>query len=111
MLPLSVRRGCLIFVIGNIGSCEWQGYSDFLVVSLGTGDDMASYQAQQVANWGLFSWIYKSGTVPLWDMVSAGGASMVDYNMAVFFEAQQCSENYLRIQVCVLAIIHEQSHL
>lgn len=77
----------------------WTGYKDLLVVSLGTGKKPVSYDAKKVAKWGLFGWVHADdGSVPLVELFQNGSSDMVDYDLSIVFNSQDCSENYLRIQ-------------
>lgn len=60
----------------------WVGSKDLLVLSLGTGEKPTSYDAREVANWGLAGWVRtrSCGSIPLLDMFSNGSGDMVDYN-------------------------------
>ena len=79
-----------------------QGYDDLLVLSLGTGNYVHSYNADQVSKWGVIDWLRNEGEAPLVDMVFSASADMVDYNLNIIFNSQDSSHNYLRIQVCHL---------
>jgi hypothetical protein len=71
---------CKLF---GLVSCAWStqlGYDDILVLSLGTGQQLQSYETEQVARWG-------------------ASADMVDYNLSIIFKSEDSSRNYLRIQV------------
>jgi hypothetical protein len=81
-----------------------QGYDDLLVLSLGTGNYVHSYNADQVSKWGVIDWLRNEGEAPLVDMVFNASADMVDYNLNIIFNSQDSSHNYLRIQVCHLHI-------
>lgn len=75
------------------------GYSDLLVLSLGTGEKPVSYDAAKVARWGVVGWAQNAdGSVPLVEVFSNGSADMVDYNLSVIFGSQDSSQNYLRVQ-------------
>jgi hypothetical protein len=73
------------------------------------------YDAREVAKWGIVDWLSNKGEAPLMDMVFNASADMVDYNLAIMFQSQQCSSNYLRIQVppdalySLLCIVREES--
>ena len=69
------------------------------MLSLGTGQHTMGYDAREMAKWGLVDWLSNKGEAPLVDMVFNASADMVDYNLAVMFQSQHCSSNYLRIQV------------
>jgi hypothetical protein len=75
------------------------GYSDLLVLSLGTGEKAVSYDAAKVARWGVVGWAQSAdGSVPLVEVFSNGSADMVDYNLSVIFGSHDSSQNYLRVQ-------------
>lgn len=76
-----------------------QSYNDILVLSLGTGQHTMGYDARDVAKWGIVDWLANKGEAPLVDMVFNASADMVDYNLSIMFQSQQCASNYLRIQV------------
>lgn len=64
---------------------------------------MHSYDTDQVAKWGVVSWMVNEGDAPLVDMVFNASSDMVDYNLSIIFESQDSSNNYLRIQVLLLS--------
>jgi len=68
------------------------------VLSLGTGQHSVGYD-RDVATWGIVDWLASKGEAPLVDMVFNASADMVDYNVSNLFQSQQCTSNYLRIQV------------
>ena len=72
-----------------------------LVISLGTGSDKINhkYNAKTAANWGLISWLFHDGSIPILDAYNQSKADMVDFHNAVAFEAFNSLDNYLRIQV------------
>jgi predicted acylesterase/phospholipase RssA len=84
------------------GTCaERMNYTDFndlLVLSLGTGQHPMGYDAREAARWGVIEWLVNKSDAPLVDMVFNASADMVDYNLSIMFQSQQCSANYLRIQ-------------
>lgn len=73
--------------------------SQFLVLSLGTGQETTSYNASDAAKWGLFGWLSSGGNVPLIDMFMQSSADMVDIHACSLFQAFKSEKNYLRIQV------------
>lgn len=73
--------------------------SKFLVLSLGTGQKIATYDAVDAAKWGLLKWLSNDSKVPLTDMFQQASADMVDVYATVVFQAFNCEKNYLRIQV------------
>lgn len=74
-------------------------YEDLLVLSFGTGKGMVSYNAKSSGKWGVVSWIYKDGSVPLLDILTLASQDIVDYNMSSTFYEQGCHDNYLRVQI------------
>lgn len=77
-----------------------------MVLSLGTGQHTTGYDAKEVARWGAKDWLTNRGEVPLVDMVFNASAEMVDYNLSIIFQSQECSSNYLRIQVPIYDDLH-----
>jgi hypothetical protein len=57
------------------------------------------YDAREAARWGVIDWLVNKSDAPLVDMVFNASADMVDYNLSIMFQSQQCGANYLRIQV------------
>lgn len=76
-------------------------YGRFLVISVGTGSAKIEeqYNAKMAAKWGILNWLTHGGSVPLVDVLTQASADMVDFHIAVLFQALHCEENYLRIQV------------
>uniref|UniRef100_A0A0E0LJT1 Patatin n=1 Tax=Oryza punctata TaxID=4537 RepID=A0A0E0LJT1_ORYPU len=72
----------------------------FCVLSLGTGVVNHSYTAKQAHNWGILQWFYNVSekTMPLLDMLSFSGGSLVDYDVALYFKSRGQEDQYLRIQ-------------
>jgi hypothetical protein len=79
--------------------CLFQDFNDLLVLSLGTGQHPMGYDAREAARWGVIEWLVNKSDAPLVDMVFNASADMVDYNLSIMFQSQQCGANYLRIQV------------
>lgn len=75
----------------------YEGYDDLLVLSLGTGNQVHGYGAEEVSKWGVLDWMVHDGEAPLVDMVFNASSDMVDYNLSIIFESQDSSKNYLRI--------------
>jgi len=82
----------------NTRRVDYGGYDDLLVLSLGTGQQIQSYDTNEVAKWGVFKWMAYKGDAPLVDMVFNASADMVDYNLSIIFASEKSSRNYLRIQ-------------
>jgi hypothetical protein len=78
------------------------------VLSLGTGQQIQSYDTNEVAKWGVFKWMAYKGA-PLVDMVFNASADMVDYNLSIIFASQKSSRNYLRIQVTFVCKLSSHS--
>lgn len=76
---------------------KYQGYDDLLVLSLGTGNEVSTFDSDEVAKWGAVKWMVHGGETPLLDMVFNASSDMVDYNLNIVFETQDSSKNYLRI--------------
>jgi hypothetical protein len=79
------------------------GYDRFIVISIGTGVNKLEqwYNAKMVANWGVLSWLYKSGATPILDFINESSIDMVEYHNSVLFTALHSQDNYLRIQVSI----------
>ncbi|XP_027362655.1 patatin-like protein 3 [Abrus precatorius] len=84
----------------NRSSVSPLDYDRFLVLSLGTGTNRSEhkYDAKMVSKWGIFSWLYNSGSTPIIDCFSEASTDMVDYHNCVVFSALQSEDNYFRIQ-------------
>ncbi|CAO2146599.1 unnamed protein product [Urochloa humidicola] len=76
-------------------------YRHYLIISLGTGSSKQAekYTAHQCAKWGLIQWLYHDGFTPIIDIFSHASSDMADIHADVLFQALQCEQNYLRIQV------------
>jgi len=84
------------FLVPTSKACDT---SKFLVLSLGTGQKIASYDAIDAAKWGLLKWLSNDGKVPITEMFQQASADMVDVYATVVFQAFNSEKNYLRIQV------------
>ncbi|XP_042962400.1 patatin-like protein 2 [Carya illinoinensis] len=75
-------------------------YGHFLVISIGTGSGKIEkrYNAKMAAKWGLLNWLIHGNSIPLVDVFTQASADMVDFYLAVVFQALHSEENYLRIQ-------------
>lgn len=76
-----------------------QDTGKFLVLSLGTGQKIASYNATDAAKWSMLGWVFNGGKLPIFDMFSQSSADMVDIHASLLFQAFKSEKNYLRIQV------------
>lgn len=74
--------------------------SKFCVLSLGTGVVTHSYTAKQAQNWGVLPWFYnlREKSMPLVDMLSFSGGTLVDYDVTLYFKSRDSEDYYLRIQ-------------
>ncbi|KAL2348404.1 hypothetical protein Fmac_002404 [Flemingia macrophylla] len=81
-------------------STEALDYKRFLVLSVGTGSNKSEnkYNAEMVSKWGIFTWLFNSGSTPIIDCFSEASNDMVDYHICAVFNALQSQDNYLRIQ-------------
>ncbi|KAL0438680.1 UNVERIFIED_CONTAM: Patatin-like protein 2 [Sesamum latifolium] len=70
-------------------------FGRFLVISLGTGSPKVEkhYSAHKAAKWGALGWL-----IPIADVFAQASADMVDFHIAVVFQALHSEQNYLRIQ-------------
>ncbi|KAI8549796.1 hypothetical protein RHMOL_Rhmol06G0053200 [Rhododendron molle] len=71
-----------------------------LVISLGTGSNKREhkYNANVAAKWGLLDWFFDNLSPPLVNIFTQASSDMVDYHIAVVFQALCSQDNYLRIQ-------------
>ncbi|XP_057485889.1 patatin-like protein 2 [Actinidia eriantha] len=72
----------------------------FLVLSIGTGSEKIEekYKANKAAKWGIFGWLFNSGSTPLVDVFTQASGDMVDFHLSTAFQALHSENNYLRIQ-------------
>ncbi|XWS24266.1 hypothetical protein CRYUN_Cryun28dG0086100 [Craigia yunnanensis] len=74
----------------------------FVVISLGTGSrkiEDHKYSANEAAKWGLLGWLTRGGSAPLIEVFTHASEDMVDFHLAVLFEAVHSHpDKYLRIQ-------------
>ncbi|KAK3004125.1 hypothetical protein RJ639_020116, partial [Escallonia herrerae] len=75
-------------------------YSRLRVLSLGTGSpkNEEKYCAEEAANWGVIGWLTSGGSTPLLNVFTEASGDMVDFHIAMVFQAFGCENNYLRIQ-------------
>ncbi|KAL0360806.1 UNVERIFIED_CONTAM: Patatin-like protein 2 [Sesamum radiatum] len=71
-------------------------FGRFLVISLGTGSPKVEkhYSAQKAAKWGALGWL-----IPIAGVFAQASADMVDFLIALVFQALHSEQNYLRIQL------------
>ncbi len=81
-----------------------QNFSNFLVLSLGTGQHRTRYLAKDAAKWGVINWLRHNRDVPLFSCLENASADMVDYNLSMMFNAHKSNHNYLRIQVLLVQL-------
>ncbi|KAH8965872.1 hypothetical protein BDL97_04G139100 [Sphagnum fallax] len=87
------------FSRGNpVKEMAYQNFSNFLVLSLGTGQHRTRYLAKDAAKWGVINWLRHNRDVPLFSCLENASADMVDYNLSMMFNAHKSDHNYLRIQ-------------
>lgn len=69
--------------------------TNFLIVSLGTGNDTAKILLEKIKNWGTSQWL-----IPIFDLILGGQADVVDHQLKTLLKAtgDQLS-HYFRIQV------------
>eukprot|EP00850_Spirogloea_muscicola_P016528 SM000134S26971 [mRNA] locus=s134:387347:391764:- [translate_table: standard] len=73
---------------------EASSLKDVFILSLGAGQLDEKLTLQKSEKWGLAGWVR-----PLMGIMMDGTADTVDYQIGAACAGQQCSENYLRIQV------------
>ena len=71
------------------------GAKDMLILSLGTGSKGKPYYYKDAKNWGALKWIK-----PIIDILMAGNAETVDYQLKQIFDTlnDQGKESYIRIE-------------
>ena len=74
---------------------------NMLVLSLGTGvpKQAEKYSAAAVSKWGLLSWVFNNGAVPMLEVYGDASSDMVDIHVSTLFQSLHNEKNYLRIQV------------
>jgi patatin-like phospholipase/acyl hydrolase len=75
---------------------------DMYVVSLGTGKVAKSYNYESAKRWGIFRW-----AIPVIDMLQSSGAEAVSYQVEKLFEAEDCSDRYIRIVPAIDGVTHK----
>ncbi|KAH0890249.1 LOW QUALITY PROTEIN: hypothetical protein HID58_052678 [Brassica napus] len=75
-------------------------YGRFLVLSLGTGTRKSEekFNANEVAGWGMLSWLTHDNSTPLIDAFMQASSDMVDFHLSAVFRALHSEANYIRIQ-------------
>ena len=71
---------------------EYPKLKDMYVVSLGTGQTAKSYRYESAKRWGVINW-----AIPLIDMLQSSSAEVVSYQVKSLFDAENCSDSYVRI--------------
>jgi len=66
---------------------------DIFMVSLGTGSVEKPYMYDKAKNWGLAQWVK-----PLVDIMMAGSAETIDFQLKHIFESEDVSDQYVRIE-------------
>ncbi|CAK9866183.1 unnamed protein product [Sphagnum jensenii] len=73
---------------------EATSLQDILILSLGAGQMDKTHELSRAKKWGMTGWVR-----PIMDIMMDGTADTVDYQLATAYAGQNCSENYLRIQL------------
>lgn len=73
--------------------------TDFLVVSLGTGELTTSLNYAQLKNWGLLEWAR-----PIFNIVSDGVSDTVDYQLRELLADRDGPQRYYRFQASLYAL-------
>eukprot|EP00250_Pteridium_aquilinum_P010982 c19764_g1_i2 orf=207-1205(-) len=93
-------------VDGGVGMNN-PAYNNLLVLSLGTGKVVRSYNAVNAAKWGAISWILKNGHTPIMDIafnISADAASIDDISHANLKILRDIGEKLLDMPVTNIKI-------
>lgn len=67
---------------------------DVLILSIGAGQMDKKHELNKARKWGMTKWVR-----PIMDIMMDGTADTVDYQLAAAYAGNECSENYLRIQL------------
>lgn len=67
---------------------------DVLILSIGAGQMDKKHELDKARKWGMTKWVR-----PIMDIMMDGTADTVDYQLAAAYAGNNCSENYLRIQL------------
>jgi patatin-like phospholipase/acyl hydrolase len=71
---------------------EYPNINEMLVVSIGTGKVVKSYNYEKSKRWGVISW-----AIPVIDMLQSSSAEVVSYQVDKLFDSENCLEQYIRI--------------
>jgi len=66
--------------------------SNMLIVSIGTGKVVKSYDYEKSKKWGVISW-----AIPVIDMLQSSSAEVVSYQVDKLFDSEDCRDQYIRI--------------
>ena len=102
---LGIREAAKILEKENASYYSQPDYSNFLVLSLGTGSSKKQ-QGHQIGRGGLLDWLFsfEKGLSPLFDVMSRASDDMVDIYTSLILGNYNSHYNYLRIQVLVYTL-------
>ncbi|HUX38894.1 MAG TPA: patatin-like phospholipase family protein [Rectinemataceae bacterium] len=72
------------------------GADEYLILSLGTGNDKEGYSYEEISRWGILEWINPMKKLPLFSLMSAGQSESVDHMLA-----RISGVRYIRISVAL----------
>ena len=75
---------------------------DMFVVSISTGKVVKSYKYEQAKGWGVIRW-----AIPVVDMLQSSSAEVVSYQVKNLFDAEGCSDRYIRIVPELYDVSHQ----
>ena len=73
-------------------SGEYPKINDMYIVSISTGKIVKSYKYESAKKWGVIRW-----AIPVIDMLQSSSAEVVSYQVDKLFDAEGCSDRYIRI--------------
>lgn len=76
----------------KIGKAGYPTARQMAILSLGTGKKLKKYAYKEVKDWGKLQWIW-----PIIDILMAGNADTIDYQLNQIFDAVKAGNQYLRI--------------
>ncbi len=81
---------------------EYPKIKDMYIVSLGTGKVAKSYKYESAKRWGVINW-----AIPVIDMLQSSSAEVVSYQVGKLFDAEGCSDRYIRIVPDLYNVTHK----
>ncbi|PON99257.1 Patatin-related protein [Trema orientale] len=97
---LGIREAAKILQRENASGFSQPDYSNFLVLSLGTGSAKKQPDGHQIGSGGLLDWLFsfEQGLSPLFDVMFRASDDMVDIYTSLIMGNYNSQQKYLRIQ-------------